>query len=106
MPTTRIREHLGRFGLGCKDPERLEDGTRVLGLAVTMEHGKLCGSEEAWFQTFPILSCDRQFSLCGGLSSTFRGVAGSVWLAEYSRGEQAQSQWAGMMRRGTTCCSV
>ena len=27
MPATRVREHLARFGLECKDPERLEDGT-------------------------------------------------------------------------------
>ena len=37
----RVREHLARFGLECKDPERLEDGPRVLGLAVAMNHGKL-----------------------------------------------------------------
>ena len=30
MPATRVREHLARFGLECKDPERLEDGARVL----------------------------------------------------------------------------
>ena len=41
MPATRLREHLARFGLENKDTERLEDGVRVLGLAVAMEHGKL-----------------------------------------------------------------
>ena len=41
MPATRVREQLARFGLECKDPERLEDGARVLGLAVVMEHKKL-----------------------------------------------------------------
>ena len=34
MPMTHVREHLARFGHECKDPERLEDGTRVLGLVV------------------------------------------------------------------------
>ena len=41
MPATSVREHLARFGLECKDSERLDDGARVLGLAVAMEHGKL-----------------------------------------------------------------
>ena len=40
MPTTCVREHLARFGLESKDPEWLEDCARVLGLVVTMEHGK------------------------------------------------------------------
>ena len=34
VPVTCVREHLVQFGLKCKDPERLEDGTWVLGLAV------------------------------------------------------------------------
>ena len=41
MPATRVREHLARSGLESKDPERLVDGARVLGLAVAIEHGKL-----------------------------------------------------------------
>ena len=41
MPGTSGREHLARFGLERKDLERLEDGARVLGLVVAMEHGKL-----------------------------------------------------------------
>ena len=36
----RVRDHLLQFGLTCKDPERLRDGTRVLGLRVMEEHGK------------------------------------------------------------------
>ncbi len=39
--STRIRELLAKFGLECKDLDRLEDGAEVLGLAVVMEHGKL-----------------------------------------------------------------
>ena len=38
VAATRVREHLAQFGLKCKDPERLGDGARVLGLAVGMEH--------------------------------------------------------------------
>ena len=41
VPTTCIKEHLAQFGLKCKDPERLENSARVLGLAVGMEHGEL-----------------------------------------------------------------
>lgn len=37
VPTTRIREHLPRFGLECNDPQQLEDSPRVLGLTVGME---------------------------------------------------------------------
>ena len=38
---THVRAHLLRFGLICKYPERLRDGTRVLGLRVMEEQGKL-----------------------------------------------------------------
>ena len=41
VPATRVREHLVQFGLKCKDPEQLEDGARVLGLVVRIEHGEL-----------------------------------------------------------------
>ena len=37
----RVRDHLQQFGLTCKDPKRLRDGTRVLGLHVMEKHGKL-----------------------------------------------------------------
>ena len=36
-PATRFREHLAQFGLESKDPERLENSTQVLGLAVAKE---------------------------------------------------------------------
>ena len=36
-----VRDHLLQFGLTCKDPEQLRDGTRVLGLRVMEKHGKL-----------------------------------------------------------------
>ena len=36
-----VRDHLLQFGLTCKDPERLRDGTCVLGLRVMEDHRKL-----------------------------------------------------------------
>ena len=36
-----VRDHLLQFGLTCKDPERLRDGTRVLSLRVMEKNGKL-----------------------------------------------------------------
>ena len=33
-----VWDHLLQFRLTCKDPERLRDGTRVLGLCVMEEH--------------------------------------------------------------------
>ena len=107
MPTTHVREHLTRFGLECKDPERLEDGAQVLRLAVAMEHGKLQWKRGSMVPDTPdIVTRRAAFSLCRRLVGTFWCVVGSVWLVEYSRGGQARSQRAGMMRQGTTCCSV
>ena len=40
---SHVRKDLAQFGLNCKDLEQLEDGARVLELAVGMEH---CGIEE------------------------------------------------------------
>ena len=36
-----VRDHLLQFGLTCKNPEQLRDGTRVLGLHVMEKHRKL-----------------------------------------------------------------
>ena len=41
VSVTRVREHLAQFGQECKDPERLKDGARVLGLVVAIEQGEL-----------------------------------------------------------------
>ena len=41
VPVTHVTEHLAQFGSKCKDPEWLEDGAWVLGLAVRMEHSEL-----------------------------------------------------------------
>ena len=71
-PTTRIREHLARFRLECKDPERLEDGARVLGLAVMMEHGKLRLKRGSMVPDAPDIVTRRAvFSLCGRLVRHF-----------------------------------
>ena len=34
VPAVRVKEHLCSFGLLSKEPERLQDGARVLGLQV------------------------------------------------------------------------
>ena len=72
MPATRVREHLARFGLECKDPERLEDGARVLGLAVAMEHGKLQWKRGNMVPDTPdIVTRWIVFFLCGWLVGHF-----------------------------------
>ena len=72
MPTTRVREHLARFGLECKDPERLEDGPRVLRLTVTMKHGKLRWKRGGRVPDTPNIVMQRAaFSLCGRLVGHF-----------------------------------
>ena len=63
-----VRDHLLQFGLTCKDLEQLRYGTRVLGLRVMEEHGKLqwChGSELPML--LDILTRRSIFSLCGKL---------------------------------------
>ena len=65
---THVREHLARFGFECKDPERLEDGARVLVLAIAMEHGKLRWKRESMVPDAPDIVTRRAvFSLCGRL---------------------------------------
>ena len=72
MPATRVREHLARFGLECKDPERFEDGARVLGLAVAMEHGKVRWKRGSMVVDAPDIVTRRAvFSLCGRLVRHF-----------------------------------
>ena len=41
VSSSRVRSQLAKFGLIYKDPERLEDGNRVLGLNVRQEQGTL-----------------------------------------------------------------
>ena len=64
-----VRDHLLQFGLACKDPERLRDGTRVLGLRVMKKHGKLQWSRGGELPMLPdILTRRSIFSLCGKLT--------------------------------------
>ena len=72
LPVSHIREHLARFELECKDPERLEDGARVLGLAVAMRHGKLQWKRGSRVPDAPYIVTHRAvFSLCGRLIGHF-----------------------------------
>lgn len=41
VSTARVRDHLSNYGLTCKGPKRLKDGTRVLGLYVWGKNGTL-----------------------------------------------------------------
>ena len=68
VPVTRVREHLAQFGLKCKDPERLKEGARVLGLAVGMERDKLRWKRGSVVPEAPSVVTRRTvFSLCGRL---------------------------------------
>ena len=51
VPATHVREDLVQFGLKCKDMEWLEDGTRLLGLTVGMEHDELLALSGVWLAT-------------------------------------------------------
>ena len=65
VSSSRVRSKMAEFGLICKDPERLEDGARVLGLNVRQDRGTLkWGCRTAIPDVFT-----RQgiFSLCGKL---------------------------------------
>ena len=57
---------LAQFGLICKDPERLEDGARVLGLDVHGKQGSLRWRRRAMLPEVPDALTRRVvFSLCG-----------------------------------------
>ena len=65
---SRVRAKMAEFGLSCKDPERLEDGARVLGLEVSKERDKLTWRRGAVVPDFPeVLTRRTIFSLCGKL---------------------------------------
>ena len=73
-----VRDYLLQFGLTCKDPERLRDGTHVLGLSIMEKHGKLQSYHRGELPLLPdVLTCRRIFSQCGKLTSS------SVWLAPH-----------------------
>ena len=52
-----------QFGLICKDPEWLRDGTRVLGLHIMEEHGKLQWCREGELPMLPDVLTQSIFSL-------------------------------------------
>ena len=68
VPASRVQAKLAQFGLICKDPERLEDGARVLGLDVRGEHGILKWRRGSAVPDVPSVVTRRTvFSLCGKL---------------------------------------
>ena len=70
--SARVKEHLATFGLACKAPEPLKTGTKVLGLEVRSEAGKLHwkrGSDVP--EMPPVLTRRKVFSVCGKLVGHF-----------------------------------
>ena len=68
VSSSRVRSQLAKFGLICKDPERLEDGTRVLGLNIRQERGTLKWQRGTAVPEVPDVFTRRAvFSLCGKL---------------------------------------
>ena len=68
VSSSRVRSQLAKFGLICKDPEHLEDGTRVLGLNVRQERGTLKWGRGTAVPEVPDVFTRRAiFSLCGKL---------------------------------------
>ena len=66
VSAARVKEHLYRFGLLSKEPERLQDDVRVLGLQVWGEDNSLYWRRE---NKIPDITIMRRniFSLCGKL---------------------------------------
>ena len=66
MSSLHVKAKLAQFGLICKDPERLEDGARVLGLDVHGKQGSLRWRRGAALPEVPdALTRRGVFSLCG-----------------------------------------
>ena len=49
----RVRQHLATYGLLTKEPERVGDGTRLLGLTVWKERGNSCGGGGQSWTRYP-----------------------------------------------------
>ncbi|KFD46636.1 hypothetical protein M513_12491 [Trichuris suis] len=63
-----VKRHLVRYGLVCKDPERVTDGARVLGLKVWGEQGALLWARGKEISGPPkTLTTRTEFSYCGEL---------------------------------------
>ena len=68
VPAARVKEHLDNFGLVSKEPERLKDGARVLGLQVWGEYHTLYWKRGNRIPDMPRVVTRRNvFSLCGKL---------------------------------------
>ena len=66
VSSLHINAKLAQFGLICKEPERLEDGVRVLGLDVHGKQGSFRWSHRAVLPEVPdVLTRRCVFSLCG-----------------------------------------
>lgn len=75
---TRVRQHLANFGLRSKEPEWLQNGVRVLGLAVQEEENTLIWEQRNKVPSVPrILTRCSVFSFCGKLVGHFLVVK---WL--------------------------
>ena len=104
VSSSRVRSQLAKFGLICKDPERLEDGTRVLGLNVRQERGTLKWGRGTAVPEVPDVFTRRAvFSQCGKLVGHLpvcgwtRAATGTI------KREQAQSPKAGTTKQQTIC---
>ena len=68
VPAARVKEHLYSIGLLSKEPERLQDGARVLGLQVWGEDNSLYWGRGNKIPDMPrVVTRQNIFSLCGKL---------------------------------------
>ena len=68
VPMACVKEHLYSFGLLSKEPERLQDGARVLGLQVWGEDSSLYWRRGNKIPDMPrVVTWRNAFSLCGKL---------------------------------------
>ena len=67
-----VKENFESFGLTCKEPERLQDGAKVLGLLVSGSEEGLCWRRGADAPGVPSNVTRRSvFSVCGKLVGHF-----------------------------------
>ncbi|KAG0717246.1 hypothetical protein GWK47_008176 [Chionoecetes opilio] len=72
VTTSRVEQHLARYGLTSKTPERVADGARVLGLRVWGERGSLHWKRDNKLGEVPSrLTRRSMFSYCGRLLGHF-----------------------------------
>uniref|UniRef100_A0A5S6Q0Y6 RNase H domain-containing protein n=1 Tax=Trichuris muris TaxID=70415 RepID=A0A5S6Q0Y6_TRIMR len=68
IDANRVKQHLASYGLACKDPERVWDGTRMLGLYVRKRNGAATWSRDSKLPSIPQRLTRRTiFSYCGEL---------------------------------------